>query len=479
MAESPFGYEVRMKRVVFNIFFATLFFFAAGFAETPGEIFQSFRPKLCLVQYYKSISSQAQIGSYFKVKQYRIGLIVSAEGLVMVNSDVYPLSLDIISGDGGSFSFGEPSDFKVKLHDGKEYDAEFIGKDDIAQAGFIKISGDFPKPLPFVEFDPGENIEVGQQVYLLEFLGESYNFEPLFTPYTITAVVNNPRRKFLLNGDATALSAGGLVITAAGEAVGVTLRLNLDFSFRTPAEFEEFRRDYLEVAPAEWFLDLIKTPPVLEKAAYQGKAWLGIGMQSLTPELKDYWHVPAEGGVIINRVYPHSPAEKAGLMVRDIILTFDYKDLDIKRDEDLTRFKEMITQKAPGAPVELTLFREGKTLKEKVELVSAPRAIDLAEKYQLSELGMEVRELTRDILYDYNLPLDTEGVYVFQVDRASPAGLGGLEMGSIITHVNSRPFQDLKAFEGTISKIMEGSPRKIMLQVQYRRETRFVFVDVK
>ena len=468
-----------MKRNAFKIFLFILFSFSAARGQTPQEIFQSFRPKLCLVQYYKSISSQAQIGSYFKVKQNRIGLLVSADGLVMVNSDVYPLSLDIISGEGGSFSYGEPTDFKVKLHDGTEYDAEFIGKDDIAQAGFIKISGNLNGPLPFVEFSSSEHLKVGQEVYLLELLGESYNFEPLFTPYTITAIVNNPRRKFLLNGSGTALSAGGLVITAREEAVGVTLRLNFDYSFRTPAEFEEFRRDFLEVAPAEWFQNLIKAPPVLEKADYRGKAWLGIGMQSLTPELKDYWQVPADGGVIVNRVYPRSPAEKAGLKVRDVILTFDYKDLDIKRDEDLTRFKEMITGKTTDTPVEITLFRDGKTRKEKIELVSAPRAIDLAEKYQLSGLGMEVRELTRDILYDYNLPLDTEGVYVFQVDRASPAGLGGLEMGSIITRVNNRAVKDLKSFEETISKIMEGSPHKIMLQVQYRRETRFVFVDVK
>lgn len=457
----------------------TLLFPLAGFSQTSQEVFQSFRPKICLVQFYKSVSSQAQIGSYFKVKQNRIGIIVSADGLVMVNSDVYPLSLDIISGDGVSFSFGEPSDFKVKLNDGTEYDAEFLGKDDLSQVGFVKITAELPAPLPFVEFSSSGLVEIGQAVYLLELLGESYNFEPLFTPYTINAIVNNPRRKFLINSDLTSLSAGGLIITDKGEAVGVTLRLNYDFSFHTPSEFEEFRRDFLEIAPSEWFVELIKNPPVLEKGIYQGKAWLGIGMQALTPELKDYWQAPAEGGVIVNRIFPSSPAEKAGLKERDVILTFDHKALDIKRDEDLNRFKEMITQKDPGSTVEITLFRDGKTRKEKIELAPAPRAIDLAKKYQSSELGIEVRELTRDILYDFNLPLDTEGVYVFQVDRASPAGLGGLEMGSIITHVDGQPVKDLKSFEEMITKILAGNSQKLMLQVQFRQETRFVFLDVK
>jgi S1-C subfamily serine protease len=139
----------------------------------------------------------------------------------------------------------------------------------------------------------------------------------------------------------------------------------------------------------------------------------------------------------------------------------------------------MITQKEPGNVIEIAFFRDGKTHNDKVELAPAPRAIDLAEKYQLSELGIEVRELTRDILYDYNLPLDTEGVYVFQVDRASPAGLGNLEMGSIITHVNGQPVKDLTSFEETITNILAGDSQKLMLQVQFRQETHFVFLDVK
>lgn len=469
----------KMKPIGLKIFIFLVTFFVAGYSQTPQEIFQSFLPKICRVQFYKNVSSQAQIGSYFKVKQYRIGVIVSADGLVMVNSDVYPLSLDIISGEGGSFSFGEPTDFKVKLHDETEYDAEFMGKDDLSRVAFVKITAELPGPLPFVEFRSGEDIEVGQPVYLLELLGEKYNFEPLFTPFTINAVINNPRRKFLINTNAIALSAGGLVISSAGEAVGVTLRFAMDFSFHSPSEFSEFHRDYLEIAPTGWFSELIQNPPVLEKEVYQGKAWLGIRMQSLTPELKEFWQVPSEGGVVVNRVYPQSPAEKANLRIRDVILTFDYKPLNIKRNEDLDQFKELITQKSPGDRVEITVFRDGKTLKEKIELIPAPRAIDLAKKYQLSELGIEVRELTRDILYDYNLPLNTEGVYVFQVDRASPAGLGGLEMGSIITRVNGQPVKDLKSFQETISGILETDPLKLMFQVQFRKETRYVFVDVK
>lgn len=448
-------------------------------SQTPTEIFQKFRPSICLVQFYKNISSQAQIGSYIKVKQKRIGLIAREDGLIMVNSDVYPISLDILSTDGASYASGEPSDFKVKLHDGKEYAAEFIGKDEVAQVAFLQITDELPGKLPRIDFRDTGGIAVGEPVYVLELLGESYDFEPLFTAYTINAVVQSPRRKFLIKNDVTALSAGGLAISAAGEAIGITLRVDFDFSFQSPSEFEEFRRDFLEIAPSESFRDLIENPPVFQRASHVGKAWFGIGMQALTPELQAYWKVPGEGGVVIDRVYPESPAEKAGLKVKDVILSFDGEPLKIQRDEELKRFREKITGSSAGKQLALEIFRNGKLRQEKIKLEPAPRAIDLAEKYQLSELGLEVRELTLDILYDYSFPLNTKGVYIYQIDRAAPAGMGGLEVGSIITEVNGRPVTDLAGFEGLINEILAENGKKIMFRVQLRRETQFVFVDAK
>lgn len=468
-----------MRRILFITTF--LLFFAAGqvIAQSPRDTFKKFRPMICQVEFYKNIASQAQIGSYIKIKQNRIGILVSKDGLVMVNSDVYPLSLDIISGDGASFASGEPSDFKVKTADGKEYEAEFVGKDERSQVAFISITGALSEPFPFVEFDGTEDLQIGQSVYLLELLGEGYQFEPLFTQYQINAIVTVPRKKILVKDGLVALSAGGLVITEDGKAVGVSLRKDFSFDFGSNGEFGDYGSEFLEIAPSEWFSDLILTPPVLEKTEHKGKAWFGIGMQALTPELKEYWKVPSKGGIVVDRVYPESPAENAGLRVKDVIIAFGEKDVDIKRNEDLNQFRETITQQDPGNTIKLKIFRDGKVRDKKVTLTSAPRAIDLAAKYQLSTLGIEVRELTLDIFYDYDFPLDTKGVYVFQVDRAAPAGLGGLEIGSIITHINGSPIEDLPGFEKTIQEILETEPEKIMFQVQFSRQTEFVFVDGK
>ncbi len=451
-----------------------------GRAQSPREIFAANRPKICRVQFYKNVSSQAQIGSYIKIRQHRIGVIVSADGLVMVNSDVYPLSLDILSGDGASFFSGEPSNFTVILSDGSEYPAEFVGKDDQVQVAFVRLTDPPQTPLPYVSFVPGDSVQVGDPVYLLEILGESYQFEPLFTSYVINAVIRHPRRKFLIKNGETALSAGGLVLNAAGGAIGVTLRsMAAGEGFHESMEFEDYGKSYLEIAPSEWLTPLIAAPPALEKSIYRGKSWFGVGMQALTADLKTYWKVPAAGGVVIDRVYPDSPAEHAGLKIGDVIIAVDDKPLEIQRDEELGRFRELITRQPPGKTLSLKFFRDGKIREKKITLAPAPRAIDLAEKYQLSELGLEVRRLTRDILYDYNLPLDAKGVYVFQVDRAAPAGLGGLEAGSIITAVNGQPIANLSDFQEKMARVLADKPAKLMFQTRFRRVNQFVFVDLQ
>ena len=94
--------------------FVLIFFLGAAVlqGESPLELYNRFRPVMCRVQFYKNVSSQSQIGSYIKIKQHRVGIVVNPEGLIMVNSDVYPLSLDILSGTGMSFASGEPTDFR-------------------------------------------------------------------------------------------------------------------------------------------------------------------------------------------------------------------------------------------------------------------------------------------------------------------------------------------------------------------------------
>ncbi len=460
--------------IVLILFLLPLFSWAQ---PTSKSIYKKNRDKICIVSYYQNTASDSKIGSFNKIERFRVGILVSPDGLVMVSSDVYPLSLDIISVNGSMLS-GKPTDFKVELANGKEYPAVFLGKDDQAKVAFIKIedksaSYDFP----YVSFVATENTGVADSVYILELLPRHYNFEPLFTSHTIASKIESPRRKFLINNYTTALSAGGLALNVYGEAIGVTIEQNINFAFQPPGDFESLHKDYLEIAPSEWFIDLIRNPPQIEATEAAKKAWLGIRMQGLSEELKKYWNIPAKGGVVINQIYPESPAAKARLQVKDVILAVNDSAMLVEKDEETAKLRNTIRTLSPGNTAKFKIFRDGQIIHKNVVLEAAPKSIGLAESFPVPELGFEIRELTQDVLYQDNLPLSTPGVFVHQVDRASPAGIGGLNIGAIIQEVNGKPVKDLESAKEIIQNYLENKLNILMLRVLINGSNRFVFID--
>ncbi len=440
---------------------------------TTATIFQQFRPYLCHVTYYQNVAMHSKIGSYMKIKQHRNGIIVNSSGLVMVSSDVYPLSVDIMTG-GASYFSGEPTDFEVKLSNGKTVKARFVGKDDRVGVAFLQLELPRDTTLTPVSFAT-DTLPAGTPVYVLELLTSRYQFQPAIRPLTINARIDKPNLRYVIIDATPQLSNCGLVIDAHGRAIGVTRGPSLDNALLSEG-MDDYNPSAIEIIPAVQFLPLIEQPPVLTRQQFKGRSWLGIVMQALTPELKTLWKIPAEGGVIINRVYEQSPAEAAGLRTGDVITALDGKALPITRDDDLDIFRNRILQIPPGTTVTLTIYRQGKRLSRKVTLKAAPRSIDLAEKYQAPELGFEVRELTPGVLYDNHLPLDTPGVYVYRVDRASPAGLGGLDIGQIIQRVNNRPVKTIAQFQKVLTEVLKTHPKKIVFFVRDGQNTKFVFI---
>ena len=445
-------------------------------ADSPEDIFKKFRSAVVRVSFNRNINSQSQIGSTISLKENRIGVVVSETGMVMVDSDVFPLSLDIMSVESGGMFSGEPSDFKIHLGSGGELEADFVGKDEEAQVAFLQVKGVLKRPLPFVKFSQ-KQLAIGERAYLLELLGEGYQYEPLFTPVTINAVITEPNISYLVKNEVTALSAGGLVLNSAGDAVGITARGKAGMSFSMHEEFEDFRKTFLTISPASRFTRLIANPPALEKAESNGKSWLGINMQALTESLQRYWQISDKGGIVVTRVLPESPAQAVDLRVGDVVLSIDGEAIPVDDDDQLERFRSRVITRKSGENLKLKVFREGDYLEKTVVLASAPPSLERAAKRQFADLGLEVREITRDVIHDYNLPTDQEGVVVYQVDRASPAGLGGLESGAVITHLDGETIRDLSSFADILEREMKKKGTHLMFQVRWSSVQDILFVE--
>ncbi len=98
----------------------------------------------------------------------------------------------------------------------------------------------------------------------------------------------------------------------------------------------------------------------------EDRPWMGIEMQRLTDQLRDYFKVK-DGGVLISSVTEDSPAEKAGLRAGDVIIKMDDEEVENRRD-----VIEILEDKEIGDKVAVTVIRDGKRKKMTVTLAENP-----------------------------------------------------------------------------------------------------------
>ena len=97
--------------------------------------------------------------------------------------------------------------------------------------------------------------------------------------------------------------------------------------------------------------------------------YLGVGLLDLTPELRTHFGVPEDAGVLVSKVEPGSPAEKAGIKVGDILTGIDGKPAASTFD-----VRHRIRAAEEGTQPTLEIWRGGKvrTLTPTLEKRSRP-----------------------------------------------------------------------------------------------------------
>jgi S1-C subfamily serine protease len=112
------------------------------------------------------------------------------------------------------------------------------------------------------------------------------------------------------------------------------------------------------------------------------RAFLGIEMQTITPELAESFRLPVERGVLIAAVRPESPAEDAGLRGGDTQAMVNGQSLTLGGDvivevdgqaiEDADQLRQIVLAKRPGDSIDLTVNRDGESVSFTIELGRQP-----------------------------------------------------------------------------------------------------------
>jgi serine protease Do len=367
------------------------------------------------------------------------GFIVDPKGYIITNNHVVEKADKIyvkLSTDPDTQDLGRP--------------ARVIGVDKATDLAVIKI--DTSTPLPTVKMGNSDTAQVGDWV---EAIGS-----PFALSQTVTAGIISAKNRTIEPGASGQFqhfiqtdaainpgNSGGPLLNMNGEVVGINTAIFTQSNGYQGIGFAMPSNTVVDI-----YNDLISPSHKVTRGS------IGIEFrQGLSGAVNRVYGF--KNGVLVNRVSPGGPAEKAGIKAGDIITGIDGRS--IKDGDDLVN---EIASRRPGSNVRLAYLHDGKQADATVTIGDRDKVFaDLGnqqaetnpdEKGDVSEakLGIVVREASPATV----AKLHASGMVVQSVRTGSFADLQGLEPGLVITRINKQPTGTKNQFDAIVGKLKTG-----------------------
>ena len=339
---------------------------------------------------------------------------------------------------------------KVILANQEEYDAKLLGSDQTSDLAVLKIKTD--KPLPTIDVGDSAKLRIGQRVAAI---GNPFGLSHSVT----TGVVSALNRVFKVEGEVyfgfiqtdAAINpgnSGGALLDYQGRLVGVNTAI------------------YARAQGIGFAIPMAKAGRIAAELIKYGRVrrpWLGLSVQTLTRDLRDYFKTPRGRGVIVTRVEPGSPAAASGLKKDDVIIKVGSIDVSTRQAFDLVS-----SEYPPETTMKLTYHRQGKPVVAALTSTALPK--DKAEELTIHRLGFGVEPVSQGIAARWGLD-PGKGLTVKAIRPQSPADKIGLKQGDIVLALNDRETNDPDVFREIVLGLDPGRPVKMVVQ---RRDSRYL-----
>ena len=332
------------------------------------------------------------------------GVIISDDGYIVTNNHVIE----------------DATKLRVKLNDGRKFDAKVIGTDPTTDVALIKVEG---KDLPTIPFGNSEGLRLGEWVLAIA--------SPFDLQSTITAGIDaavNPG------------NSGGALVNTRGELVGINTLIKsqtgsyIGYSFAIPESIVK------------------KVVVDLKEYGVVQRALLGISYRYIDQDFIDQMGketgIKELGGVYVATVSEDGAASAAGIRKGDVIVAIDGVKID-----NASAVQEQIAKHRPNDKVKITVKRDGAvklfdvTLRNKAgktELITR-EAVDVT-----AALGGKFRDAGTKLCQELEIK---GGVQVVGIKSNGILARARVKEGFVITHINDRPVYSLSDMERMSDKI--------------------------
>jgi len=389
------------------------------------------------------------------------GFIIDKAGFIVTNNHVVENSRKIT----------------VKLPDGRSFDAKLVGTDPLTDIALLKVKSD--KSLPTVEFGDDRQVRVGDWVVAV---GNPFGLSNSVTAGIVSSlgrdIGNRPYTDFIqIDAPINRGNSGGPTFDLRGQVIGMNSMIYSPSGGSVGIGF---------AIPASTIHDVIAQ---LQAHGHVERGYLGVNIQSITPEIASTLNITTPKGAIIAEVVAGGPAAQAGFQQGDVVIALNGRPVEDSRD--LTRH---IASIPAGQSATFTIMRNGqqKNITAKIGNRPEPRVAsndnDNNEGSQanagderqstLQAMGLGLAAVTPEARRNFNIDAAIDGVLVTRVDPDSDAGDKGIQPGDVVLSVANKPVHNPKDVLAQIAAARSSGHHTVLLLVATQGGTRFVAVDV-
>ena len=379
------------------------------------------------------------------------GFIIDENGIVITNNHVIQGADDII----------------VRVDGDKEFKAEVLGADPLSDIAVLKL--DTKEKFKPVKFGDSDKARIGDWVIAI---GNPFGLGGTVTSGIISArnrSIGLTRYEDYIQTDASINqgNSGGPLFNMDGDVIGINTAIlgrsgSIGIGFSIPSNSAKIVIDQL--------IEFGETK----------RGWLGVRIQDVTKEIAEVEQLDKPRGALVASVAENSPSAKAGVKAGDIILEFD--------GEKINEMKELpiiVARTAVGKKVKVKIWRNKKEIIKNITLgrletsedFKAPEKENEIKEIKIDSLEIKVRELNQDDIKSRNLPNQTSGLVITNIDNSSPL-LNSIEINSIILEAQKKKIRSPNDLNQVVKEVLRSNQKTILLVI-YNSQNQRRYIGVK
>lgn len=325
------------------------------------------------------------------------GVVIRPDGYVLTNEHVVVQAEKIF----------------VQLSDDRKLPARLVGADSDSDLAVLKV--DEGKALSYLPLGNSDDLMIGETVIAI---GNPFGLSHTVTTGVVSALnrsLNTDGRTYydFIQTDASINpgNSGGPLLNIRGELIGINTAI------------------YGKAQGIGFAIPISRAKRIVQELISHGAVeapWIGLVVQTLTPELAYHFSIKDKQGVLVRGVEANSPAAKAGLQRGDVLLGLNNRALR-SAEEYLQREREF----SSGDTLRLRVKRN--QTEEEIAVIASRFPQDKADELAWQRLGVAIAA-------------DDNGLVVKKVRPGSPAARVGVEQGDMVLGLSGAQTKTLAEF---------------------------------